>query len=278
MASVINTKTILSDSVVDLMNQAVIVSGSSYNKVDAYATIRQDDMANSIAFTVFSRMSAATTPLTDGTEADSTQMEDTKVSLDMAEYGAVITSTSLANIATAGKADLASAELVGINLGETTDKLGMNALEGGTNTLTVATSGGSATTTKGALRVAYSALAGKGISKFDDGRYVAFMHPSDISDIKDEYISIAQNTDLGASTSGIVGALEGCTIVESNSCTEGTISVAGKNALGKAVAMSPKLVVAEGNDNLNRKVNVGWHGIMKYGIIDQNAVRVITGA
>ncbi len=35
----VNTKTLLSDSVVDLMNQAVIVSGNSYNKVDAYATI-----------------------------------------------------------------------------------------------------------------------------------------------------------------------------------------------------------------------------------------------
>ena len=50
----VNTKSVLSDSVVDLMNQAVIVSGNSYNKIDAYATIRQDDMANSIAFTVSS--------------------------------------------------------------------------------------------------------------------------------------------------------------------------------------------------------------------------------
>jgi hypothetical protein len=50
------------------------------------------------------------------------------------------------------------------------------------------------------------------------------------------------------------------------------------NALGKAVAMSPKLVIAEGNDNLKRKINVGWHGILKYGVIDQNALEVITSA
>ena len=270
----VNTKSLLSDSVVDLMNQAVIVSGNSYNKVDAYATIRQDDMASSIAFTVFSRMSAATTPLTDGTEATSTTMTDTKVTLTMAEYGAVITSTSLANIATAGKADLASAELVGVNLGETTDTLGLTVLEAGTNTIAADVAG---TLDNLDLREAYTALANAGIAKFPDGRFVAFVNPAQVSDIKGDYITIAQNTDIGQATSGIVGALEGFTIVEDSNVTAGTAVCFGMNALGKAVAMNPMLVIAEGNDNLNRKINVGWHGILKYGVIDQNALRVLTG-
>jgi len=270
-----NTKTVLAESVVDLMNQAVIVSGNSYNKIDAYATIRQDDMASSIGFTVFSRMDAATTPLTDGSEAASTSMTDTKVTLTLAEYGAVITSTSLANIATAGKADLASAELVGVNLGETTDKLGLAAVEGGTNTIASDTSG---TLAVADLREAYTALANAGIAKFEDGRYVAFMNPSQVSDIKASYISIAQNTDLASSTSGVVGALEGFTIVEDSNVTAGTVPVFGKNALGKAVASAPALRVVDGTDNLGRTVNVGWYGVLKYGVIDQNALRVITGA
>ena len=270
-----NTKAVLSDSVVDLMNQAVIVSGNSYNKVDAYATIRQDDMANSISFTVFSRMSAATTPLTDGTEAGSTTMTDTKVSLTMAEYGAVITSTSLANIATAGKADLASAELVGVNLGETTDQLGLAVLEAGTNTIAADASG---TLDNLDLREAYTALANAGIAKFEDGRYVAFVNPSQVSDIKGDYITIAQNTDIGSATSGIVGALEGFTIVEDSNVTAGKVACFGRNALGKAVASAPALRVVDGSDNLGRTVNVGWYGVMKYGVIDQNALRVITGA
>jgi N4-gp56 family major capsid protein len=270
----VNTKSVLSDSVVDLMNQAVIVSGNSYNKIDAYATIRQDDMANSIAFTVFSRMAAATTPLTDGTEASSTTMTDTKVQLTMAEYGAVITSTSLANIATAGKADLASAELVGVNLGETTDKLGLAALEAGTSTTAAATSG---TLVAADLRGRYTALANNGIAKFPDGRYVAFINPSQVSDIKGDYITIAQNTDIGQATSGVVGALEGFTIVEDSNVTAGKVVCFGMNALGKAVALSPQLRVVEGSDNLGRTVNVGWYGVMKYGVIDQNALRVLTG-
>jgi len=271
----VNTKSILSDSVVDLMNQAVIVSGNSYNKIDAYATIRQDDMANSIAFTVFSRMAAATTPLTDGTEASSTTMTDTKVTLSMAEYGSVITSTSLANIATAGKADLASAQLVGVNLGETTDALGLAAVEAGTNTIAAGSIG---TLASGDLRSAYTALANAGIAKFPDGRYVAFVNPSQISDIKGAFITIAQNTDIGAATSGVVGALEGFTLVEDSNVTAGTVSCFGVNALGKAVASTPALRVVEGNDNLGRSVNVGWYGVLKYGVIDENALRVITGA
>ena len=271
----VNTKALLSDSVVDLMNQAVIVSGEAQNKVDAYATIRHDDMASSISFTVFSRMSAATTPLTDGTEASSTTMTDTKVTLTMAEYGAVITSTSLANIATAGKADLASAELVGVNLGETTDKLGLAVLEAGTNTIAADSSG---TLAKADLREAYTALSNAGIAKFDDGRYVAFVNPSQVSDIKDDFITIAQNTNLAAATSGVVGFLEGFTIVEDANVTAGSVPVFGRNALGKAVASAPALRIVEGSDNLGRTVNVGWYGVLKYQVIDSNALRVITSA
>ena len=266
----VNTKAVLSDSVVDLMNQAVIVSGQTYNKVDAYATIRQDDMANSIAFTVFSRLGTATTPLTDGTEATSTSMTDTKVTLTLDEYGSVITSTSLANISSAGKADLASAELVGINLGETTDKLGINALEAGTNTIDHNGSFGSAN-----LRTAYASLASAGIAKFGDGRYVAFMHPNNVSDIKSAFVTIAGYTSEQSATSGVVGALEGFTIVEDPNCTEDTIVAFGKNALGKAVGLNPELRITDGADNLGRTVSIGWYGVMKYGVIDQNALRVI---
>ena len=271
----VNTKSVLSDSVVDLMNQAVIISGNNLNKVDAYATIRQDDLASTIAFTVFSRMSPATTPLTDGTEASSTSMVDTKVTLTMAEYGNVITSTSLANVATAGKADLASAELVGVNLGETTDKLGITALEAGSNTISADSSG---TLAVADLREAYTALSTAGISKFQDGRYVAFVNPAQVSDIKGTFITLAQHTNLDDATSGVVGSLEGFTIVEDANVTAGKVCCFGANALGKAVGTAPQLRIVDGSDNLGRTVNVGWYGILAYKIIDDNAVRVITSA
>jgi len=120
-------------------------------------------------------------------------------------------------------------------------------------------------------------LANAGIAKFPDGRFVAFVNPAQVSDIKGDYITIAQNTDIGQATSGIVGALEGFTIVEDSNVTAGTTVCFGMNALGKAVASAPALRVVEGSDNLGRTVNVGWYGVMKYGVIDQNALRVLTG-
>ena len=176
----INTKAVLSDSAVDLMTQAVIISGNSVNKIDAYVTQKEEEAANSISFTVYSRTSKATTPLTDGTDATSESMADTKFLLDPEEYGKVITTTTSANLATGGKADLAAAELVGINLGETTDTLGLLAIEAGTNTFTATTVD---TLSKGDLRRAYTELSAKGIAKFEDGRYVAFLNPEEVADI-----------------------------------------------------------------------------------------------
>lgn len=271
----VNTKSVLSDSAVDLMNQAVIVSGQTVNRLDNYATIRQDDQASSISFTVFSRLSVATTALTDGTEASSTSMTDTKVTATLAEYGNVITTTSLANVATAGKADLAGAELVGINMGETMEALGLGALEAGSNTISADTAG---TLDNLDLREAYTELADAGIQKFQDGRYVAFVNPAQVSDIKGDYIPIAQNTDLNMATMGVVGSLEGFTIVESPLVTAGKVVCFGRNALGKAVGRAGSMVLKEGNDNLGRTYNMGWYFVGKYLIIDENAVRVITGA
>lgn len=268
----INTKVVLSDSAVDLMTQAVIVSGMSVNKIDVFLTQRENAMANSIAFTVFSRMGVATTPLVDGTEATSESMIDTKILLEPAEYGKVITTTALANTATGGKADVAGAELVGINMGETTDTLGINAVEAGTNTISFATAG---TLASEDLRAAYTALANAGIAKFADGRYVAFVNPTQVSDIKDDFITIVQNTSISEATNGMVGALEGFTIIEDSNVTAGKVSCFGRNALGKGIAHAEGLVITEGNDNLGRTANMGWYGILIYGIIDQNAVRVI---
>ena len=271
----INTKVVMSDANVDLMTQAVIISGNSFNKVDAYVTRKEDALASSISFTVFSRMGLATTPLTDGTEATSTAMSTTEILLEPKEYGNPITTTKLANLATAGKADLAAAELVGVNAGETTDKLGLLALEASTNTIAVSTPNVLSAVD---LRNAYAELATAGIQKFSDGRYVAFINPTQVSGLKDEFINIMQNTDAMSSTSGMVGALEGFTIIEDSNVTSGIVHCFGYNGLGKAISMDTELVITDATDNLNRLASIGWLAVIEYGIIDANAVRKITGA
>lgn len=274
MANVVTTAATLDDSLIELVDTEVIVSGAGVNKIDAFVETQVDIGAKAISFTVYSKLAKATTALTDGVDVDAVAMADTSVLLTPKEYGNVVTTTQLANLQTGGKADRAAARLTGINLAETTNQLGINALESGTNTTAAATSG---TLAKGDLRGAYERLASKRIPKIN-GYYVAFMNPAQISDIKDDYISIAQNTNLELATSGVVGTLEGFLIVEDPDVTAGQVNTFGMGALGKAISASEEVVITGPFDKLARMMNMGWKGTIEYGIVDDNAIEIITGA
>ena len=274
MANVVTTAATLDDSLITLIDQEVIVSGAGLNKIDAFVETQVQIGAKSIDFTIYSKLDKATTALTDGTDVDAVAMADAAVTLTPKEYGNVVTPTKLANLQTGGKADRAGAKLVGINLAETTNQLGINALLAGTNTTAAAVAG---TTAKGDLRAAYTRLSGKRIQKIN-GYYVAFMNPAQISDLKDDYIDITKFSRPELATSGVVGALEGFLIVEDADVTAGSVACFGMGALGKAVSMSPDTTITGPFDRLGRLVNLGWYGVIEYGIVDDNAIELITGA
>jgi hypothetical protein len=52
----------------------------------------------------------------------------------------------------------------------------------------------------------------------------------------------------------------------------------GFNALGKAVSYDPSLVITPSGDKLARFINVGWYGILRYGIVDTDALWIGTTA
>ena len=274
MANVVTTAATLDNSLITLIDQEVIVSGAGINKIDNFVETQVQIGAKSIAFTVYSKLAKATTALTDGVDVDAVAMADAEVVLTPKEYGRVVTPTKLANLQTGGKADRAGAKLVGINIAETLDQLGINALEAGSSTTAAVTSGSLA---KADLRAAYTKLAGSNIPKIN-GFYVAFMNPAQVSDIKDDYIDIYKYNNPDLAVSGVVGALEGFLIVEDANVTAGKVSCFGMGALGKAVSMETGTTITGPFDKLGRMVNLGWYGVIEYGIVDDNAVEIITGA
>ena len=274
MANVVTTAATLDNSLITLIDQEVIVSGAGINKIDNFVETQVQIGAKSIAFTVYSKLAKATTALTDGVDVDAVAMADAEVVLSPKEYGRVVTPTKLDNLQTGGKADRAGAKLVGINIAETLDQLGINALEAGTSTTAAVTSG---TLAKADLRAAYTKLAGSNIPKIN-GFYVAFMNPAQVSDIKDDYIDIYKYNNPDLAVSGVVGALEGFLIVEDANVTAGKVSCFGMGALGKAVSMETGTTITGPFDKLGRMVNLGWYGVIEYGIVDDNAVEIITGA
>ena len=270
----ITLKTTLDASQVTIYDQAVRISGMAYEGLDNFANVMESIDGAAVDFTYYSDLAVADTALTDGTEATAVAMSDSKVTITPKEYGNVITTTRLANTSTAGKADLGAAKLVGRNKGETVASQFIATLSAGTNATAAATAG---TLAKGDLRKAFEKLETARIGKFGT-RYVAFCHPSQVSDIKDDYNGIVQYTDAERALSGVVGELEGFTIVSHPLVAAGTVVCFGQDAMAKAWNIVPDTTIIDGNDNLGRTRHYGWYGIYEYGILDQNAIQVITGA
>ncbi len=269
-------KTDLADSQVEVYEAAVHVFGQNLNSLDNDGSVTLGGSINGATnvFHIYTKLTPVVTPLTDGTEAVPITMADSKVTIEPAEYGAVVTPTSLADASTAGKASMAAAKLVGINIVESPNAKGCAILEAGTN----ATAAGSAGTLGVAdLRAAYTKLAGAGVLRIN-GYYKARIHPDQVSDIKDDYQGYAQYTSLDGVVSGNVPHLEGFMIIEDRAVTSGTVVCYGDNALGKSESVGTNPTIVDGTDNLGRLRNYGWYGIYEYKIVDQNALQVITGA
>lgn len=269
-------KTALADSQVEVYDAAVHVFGQNLNSLDNDGSVTLGGSINGAdnVFHIYTKLTPVTTPLTDGTEATPITMADSKVTITPAEYGAVVTPTSLADASTAGKASMAAAKMVGINIVESPNAKGCAVLEAGTNSTAAATLN---TLAKGDLRIAYTKLENAGVLKID-GYYRCRANPDQIADIKDDYQGYAQYTTLDGVTSGQVPHLEGFMIIPDRAVTAGTVVCYGDNALGKSESVATSATIVDGTDNLNRLRNYGWYGIYEYGIVDQNALQVITGA
>ena len=270
----ITTSTTLSDSQITIFDEAVIISGQEMDIIDAFVDYGRDVPGVGIEFTIYSKLPNATTPLTDGTDVTSILLDDNKVSITPREYGNAVTTTKLANIHTAGKADLAAAKVVGINKVSTKEALGIAELESGINTIVAGTAG---TLSKLDLRAARTALKNNGIPTFG-GRYIAFVNPDQVSDIADDIINIAKYTSYEMATNGVYGQVEGFTIIEHPGITSGTVVCFGEGYLGKGQSLPADTTIVDGTDKLGRTRHYGWFGIFEYALVNQDAGFVITGA
>ena len=269
-------KTDLADSQVEVYDAAVHVFGQNLNSLDNDGSVTLGGSINGAdnIFHIYTKLTPVVTALTDGTEATPVTMADSKVTITPKEYGTVVTPTSLADASTAGKASMAAAKLVGINMAESPNAKGCVILEAGTNATAAAVAG---TLAPGDLRIAYTKLENAGVLKID-GYYRLRANPDQVSDLKDDYQGLAKYTTLDGSVSGEVPHLEGFMVFPDRAITSGTAVCYGDNALGKSESVATNPTIVDGTDNLNRLRNYGWYGQYEYGIVDQNALQVITGA
>lgn len=264
-------------SQVEIYDAAVIVSGQNIANIDADGSVALGGSINGAdnIFTIYTKLSPVVTALTDGTSVTPVTMADAKVTITPKEYGNVIATTKLASAATAGRADLGAAKLIGINMMESPNAKAVAILEAATNSTAAGTLG---TLAKTDLRLAYTKLATSGVLPFADGNYRVRINPAQVSDIKDTFNDLVKYTDGQAPLRGAVGQLEGFTVIQDRAVTAGTVICYGDNAIGKSESVETMPTIIDGTDNLGRIRNYGWYGIYEYGIVDQNAVQLITGA
>lgn len=289
--TVMTTVADVDESLVTAFDAGFIVAAEQGDVMTPFVQMKMDIGAKAIEFPKYGKLAAATTPLTEDVDPASEAMVDSKVTFLPAEYGKVVTKTSLASLQTGGKVDLAAARLVGDNVARTQNVLAIRALEASSN-IYIPGAGTEAGLLVGDVMSAailnkiYNKLARINIPMID-GMYVAFMHDDVITDLRagaaaGDWTDVVKYATPETALLNEVGIYKGFRIVRNNDCAfadqggAGTIdayksSFIGFNALGLAVSKAPGMVVTS-SDKLNRFVNVGWHGVMKYGIIDTDAV------
>ena len=279
-------------SILTAFDAGFIVAAEQADVMTPFVQYRADIGAKAIEFPKYATLAAATTPLTEDEDVASEALVDSKVTFLPVEYGKVVTKTALASLQTGGKADLAAARLVGQNVGRTQNILAVRALEASSNVI-IPGAGTEAGLLAGdvmsatLLNKVYNKLARASIPMLADNLYVAFMHDDVIADLRagasaGDWTDVVKYATPDTALRNEVGIYKGFRIVRNNDCAfadqtgAGTVdayksSFMGFNGLGLAVSKAPGLVITS-SDKLNRFVNVGWHGVMKFGIVDTDAV------
>jgi N4-gp56 family major capsid protein len=282
------------NSIIELMDSQFVLAAAEMGTAEQFVSLRKNIGAKSIEMPKYSQMALATSPLTEDEDVVSTALADSQIIFTPVEYGAVVTSTALSRVQTGGMVDLVSSRLVGMNMGRTQDKLAITALEASANSIIV--DGGTEAAleatdvmTVSFLNKLYNKLSRANVMPLSDGMYVCMMHSDQIFDLLNSgaasggFIDILKYSKPEMALKNEIGMLAGFKIVQNNHITVSADAGAGAvdtykaiamgyNALGKAVSKEPAMIMTSGQDKLNRFVNLGWSGIFRYGIVDQDAL------
>lgn len=264
-----------------------------------FATLKREIGAKSIDLPRYQHLQLATTPLDEKEDVTSEALSDDKVIITPKEYGNVVTTTKLANLQTGGMVDRAAARLVGINAGRSQNKLALLALDASTNVSIVNQ------TTVGALTASdimsgtvmgsmFNKLARKNVPGLVGGDYVMIAHDDVIHDIREgsganSWIDAHKYALPEALLRNEVGMYKGFRVIRDNLSTiaadagVGAVDVynsyfLGFNALGMAESMPVEMRATGPFDKLSRFVNMGWHGVFEFKIVEQDALWIVKSA
>lgn len=272
--------------------------------------VAQSMPGTSVAFTIFTEMADATTPLTETSDVTAVAMADSQVSVTLVEYGNAINTTAKLRGTSFLDVDAVAANLIGYNAGSSIDTVVANVLKAATNV--IFGGGGATTPTSNAtvessdileandIRLATAQLRKANAQTFN-GMYMAFIHPDVSYDLRRETGAASWRDphvyqNIGQIYNGEIGAFEAVRFVETPRApldlTGGSAStvdlyqtiIMGRQSLAKAHS------IVDGNgaypsvrrgpvvDSLSRFNPIGWYWLGGYGIFRQAAIRLINSS
>ncbi|MCX7702515.1 MAG: N4-gp56 family major capsid protein [Planctomycetota bacterium] len=264
---------------------------------------------DTVVFTIYNNLAPKTEPLSDEySDIDRVNVTVAQKSIELKEYGNVVTVTNRLRVTAFDNIDLAVARVVGANMANSVDLIARGAYDEqqGANYVTYVGGGSGASDitsddiiTAEYIRKVYVKLERANVPKFDGGFYIAILHPDVIYDLRNEGYGTSTNVgtwrapreycDPEELYNGEVGSFEGFRIISSSNCQiqdgaggDGcdvyTSYFVGYQAVAYAEGQKPGLRITGPTDNLGRTLNIGWYGLFGFGELRPEALHKVFSA
>lgn len=270
----------------------------------------QSHNAATVQFTFYPNMDQVTGTLTEATDVTPVALSDSKVDVSLAEYGSSVITTALIRGTSFLNVDADAANIIGYNMVDSIDKVVSDAAMAGTadyvlyskgsgaqptSRVTVADANTYDTTTP---RQAVAQLRGDSAPGWENGNYMAIIHPDVSYDLRGEtavtdVIQYQLYQDGAPIRAGSIGTFNGINYIENprapilnDAGATSTTNVyqtiiAGRQALAKAFSRAPgfgeqpSIVFGPVTDTLRRFNPVGWYHLAGWKIFRQECLRRI---
>jgi len=268
----------------------------------------QSHNAATVQFTFYPNMSQVTSTLTEATDVTPVALTDSKVDVSLAEYGSSVITTALIRGTSFLNVDADAANIIGYNMVDSIDKVVSNVIMAGTNVL-YSTGSGALPTSRVTVadgntfdanigRQAVAELRGASAPGWENGNYMAIVHPDVSYDLRGEtavtdVIQYQLYQEGAPIRAGSIGTFNGINYIEnprapilddagatSTTNVYQTI-VCGRQALAKAFSRAPgfgeqpSIVFGPVTDTLRRFNPVGWYHLAGWGIFRQACMQRI---
>jgi N4-gp56 family major capsid protein len=267
-----------------------------------------------VTFTIFNDIAAATSTLNEVTDVTLTALSDSQVTVTLNEYGNAVVTTAKLRGTSFLDVDVAAANIIGYNAGDSIDQVVREVLAAGDNVI-YATGGASTPTARNTVqpedvlaaddvRRVVAQLRAANVATFN-GSYMGYIHPDVSYDFRSATDAAAWRTpanyvDPTGIYNGEIGKFESVRFIETprakvftnasnGSSSTGTVDVycthvMGRQALAKAYSTTdgngamPKIVRGNVTDVLMRLQPIGWYWLGGYGRFREASLRRIESA